>query len=159
MPPYFWFLANQRTWSRLLIQTHMSNGKQCRSRSAGFYRSQLIRVYTVWKSRVYSGSVEPGLTVICWPLVWAAPRKKPQKQQKKQTLITFRRISLSVCMLGSLASKSICLILWLNFPPGISLMWANRISSRETSRMLFTYAIMTLFPRCDSSLNNGRRRF
>ena len=39
---HFSFSANQITWSRLLIQ--ILNGKQCRSRSVGFFRSQLIWV-------------------------------------------------------------------------------------------------------------------
>ena len=32
------------------------NGKQCRSRSVGFFRSQLIWIYTVCKDSVYPGS-------------------------------------------------------------------------------------------------------
>ena len=32
------------------------NGKQCRSRSVGFFRSQLIWNYTVCKGKVYPGS-------------------------------------------------------------------------------------------------------
>ena len=32
------------------------NGKQCRSRSVGFFRSQLIWFYTVYKGMVYLGS-------------------------------------------------------------------------------------------------------
>ena len=39
---YFQFSANQITWSSLLIQIHILNDKQCRSRSVGFFRSQLI---------------------------------------------------------------------------------------------------------------------
>ena len=37
------------------------NGKQCRSRSVGFFRSQLIWIYTVCKCRVYPGSAGQGL--------------------------------------------------------------------------------------------------
>ena len=36
------------------------NGKQCRSRSVGFFRSQLIWIYTVCKGRVYPGSAGQG---------------------------------------------------------------------------------------------------
>ena len=36
------------------------NGKQCRSRSVGFLRSQLIWIYTVCKGRVYLGSAGQG---------------------------------------------------------------------------------------------------
>ena len=39
----------------------MLNGKQCRSRSVGFFRSQLIWIYTVCKGRVYPGSAGHGL--------------------------------------------------------------------------------------------------
>ena len=35
---HFQFSANQITWSRLLIQIHILNGKQCRSWSVGFFR-------------------------------------------------------------------------------------------------------------------------
>ena len=58
---YFQFSANQITWSGLLIQVHILNGKQCRSRSVGFFRSQLIWIYTVCKDRVYPGSAGQGL--------------------------------------------------------------------------------------------------
>ena len=60
---YFQFSANQITWSSLLIQIHILNGKQCRSRSVGFFRSQLIWIYTVCKDRVYPGSAGLGLTI------------------------------------------------------------------------------------------------
>ena len=58
---HFQFTANQITWSRLLIQIHILNGKQCRSRSVCFFRSQLIWIYTVCKGRVYPGSAGQGL--------------------------------------------------------------------------------------------------
>ena len=51
------------TWSRLLIQIQILNGKQCRSWSVGFFRSQLIWIYTVCKSRTYPGSAGQGLTI------------------------------------------------------------------------------------------------
>ena len=57
---HFQFTANQITWSRLLIQIHIPNDKQCRSRSVGFFRSQLIWIYTVCKGRVYPGSAGQG---------------------------------------------------------------------------------------------------
>ena len=53
---HFLFSADQMTWSRLLIHIHEVNDKQCRSRSVGFYRSQLIWIYTVCKDRVYPDS-------------------------------------------------------------------------------------------------------
>ena len=48
--------ANQITWSGLLLYLHILNGKQCSSRSVGFFRSLLIWIYTVCKGRVYPGS-------------------------------------------------------------------------------------------------------
>ena len=36
---HFWFSANQITWFWILIQIHILNDKQCRSRSVGFFRS------------------------------------------------------------------------------------------------------------------------
>ena len=50
-----------RSWSSLLIQIHILNDKQWRSRSVGFFRSQLIWIYTVWKGRIYAGSALQGL--------------------------------------------------------------------------------------------------
>ena len=61
---HFWFSANQITWSVLLLQIQIFNGKQCRSRSVGFFSSQLIWIYTVCKGRVYPGSAGQGLTFI-----------------------------------------------------------------------------------------------
>ena len=58
---HFQFSANKIAWSRLLIQIHILNDKQCRSRSVGFWRSQLIWIYTVCKDRVYPGSAWLGL--------------------------------------------------------------------------------------------------
>ena len=49
---HFYFSANQITLFGLMIQIHILNGKQCRSRSVGFFRSQLIWIYTVCKARV-----------------------------------------------------------------------------------------------------------
>ena len=56
-------------WSRFLIQVHIHNNKQCRSRSVGFFRSQLIWIYTVCKGRAYPRSAGiglRGLTVCPW---------------------------------------------------------------------------------------------
>ena len=58
---HFQFSANQITWSTSLLQIHILNGKKCRSRSAGFFRSQLIWIYTVCKDRLYPGSAGLGL--------------------------------------------------------------------------------------------------
>ena len=43
------------------MQIHKLNDKQCRSRSVGVFRSQLIWIYTVCKGRAYPGSAGPGL--------------------------------------------------------------------------------------------------
>ena len=72
---HFQFSANQITWSRLLIQVHILNDKQCRSRSVGFFRSQLIWIYTVYKDRVCPSSAGQGLTNIrsdCSLSLWFA---------------------------------------------------------------------------------------
>ena len=39
----------------------MLRGKQCRFRSVGFFRSQLIWIYTICKSKAYPGSAGQGL--------------------------------------------------------------------------------------------------
>ena len=57
---HFSFPTNQFTWSGLLVQIQILNGKQWRSRSVGFFRSQLIWIYTVCKDRVYPGSAGQG---------------------------------------------------------------------------------------------------
>ena len=51
-----------RWGSRLLIQIHILNDKQCKSRSVGFFRSQLIWIYTVCKDRAYPGSAGQGFS-------------------------------------------------------------------------------------------------
>ena len=48
---------------QMLIQIHILNDKQCRSWSVGFFRSQLIWIYTVCKDRAYPGSAGTGLTL------------------------------------------------------------------------------------------------
>ena len=58
---HFKFSAIQFTWSKLLIKIHILHDRQCRSRSVGFCRSQLIWIYTVCKGRAYPGSSGPGL--------------------------------------------------------------------------------------------------
>ena len=46
---------------RIVVINSYTNGKQCRSRSVGFFRSQLIWIYTVCKGSVYPGSAGQGL--------------------------------------------------------------------------------------------------
>ena len=60
---HFVFSANQIIWSGLLLYIHILNGKRCRFRSVGFFRSQLIWIYTDCKGRIYPGSVGHGLRV------------------------------------------------------------------------------------------------
>ena len=93
---YFQFSANQITWSSLLIQIHILNDKQCRSRSVGFFRSQLIWIYTVCKDRVYPGSEGQGLRLKqlktqhtsmvrskgVWILILFIWKKKKKKKKK-----------------------------------------------------------------------------
>ena len=54
------------------IQFRLLNDKQCRSRSVGFFRSQLIWIYTVCKGRIYLGSAGQGLIkrVLCAKIYW-----------------------------------------------------------------------------------------
>ena len=59
---HFLFSVNQITSCRSLIQIHILNDKQCRSRSVGFFRRQLIWICTVCKGRTYLGSAGAGLT-------------------------------------------------------------------------------------------------
>ena len=65
---HFWVSVHQITLFRLLIQFHVLNDKQCRSRSVGFFRSQLIWIYTVCKGRVYPGSAGQGF--LTCPTLW-----------------------------------------------------------------------------------------
>ena len=58
---HFWFSASQIYWFRFFIQIHILNDKLCRSRSVGFWRNQLIWIYTVCKSCVYLGPAGQGL--------------------------------------------------------------------------------------------------
>ena len=78
---HFLFSANQIAWSKLLIQIQILNSKQCRSRSVGFFRSQLIWIYTVCKGRVYPGSAGQGLILsIFINIPWNNNSKKYIKQ-------------------------------------------------------------------------------
>ena len=56
-------LLNFNQWDYWIqvVDTNSHNAKQCRSRSVGFWRSQLIWIYTVYKSRAYPGSAGQGL--------------------------------------------------------------------------------------------------
>ena len=47
-----------------IVAINSHNGKQCRSRSVGFFRSQLIWIYTVCKGKEYQGSPRHGLIYI-----------------------------------------------------------------------------------------------
>ena len=61
--------------SNCLIQVVDTNShtewqtKQCRSRSVGFWRSQLIWIYIVWIGRAYPGSAGPGLMLMYQPVL------------------------------------------------------------------------------------------
>ena len=68
---HFKLSASQITWSRLLIQIHILNDKQCRSRSVGFFRSQLIWIYAVCKGKVYPVSAGLGWSPYhTWSKIW-----------------------------------------------------------------------------------------
>ena len=60
---HIYFSTNQITWSKLFIQIQIFNDKQYRSRSVGFFRSQLIWINTVCKGRVCPGSAGHGLSI------------------------------------------------------------------------------------------------
>ena len=45
------------------MHVHIRNDNQCRSRSVGFFRGQLIWIYTVCKGRIYPGSAGQGLNL------------------------------------------------------------------------------------------------
>ena len=49
---------------QIMDKNDILNNKQCRSRSVGFFRSQLIWVYTVCKGKVYPGSEGQGLIIL-----------------------------------------------------------------------------------------------
>ena len=59
------------------MQVTILNDKQCRSRSVGFFWSQLIWICTVFKGRVYSGSAGPGWVILC------RLSKKRRKQDRR----------------------------------------------------------------------------
>ena len=52
MPHPLLIFTNQITWSKLLLKIHTLNGKQCRSRSVGFWRSQLIWIYSLQRQGI-----------------------------------------------------------------------------------------------------------
>ena len=60
-----WFLANQITWSRLLIQIYILNDKQCRSRSVAFSEASWSGPSQFGKAGHNTGSEGPGLNNNC----------------------------------------------------------------------------------------------
>ena len=79
----FKFSANQITWSRLLIQIHILNGKQCRSRSVGFFKPTDLDLHCL-QNRTYPGSTGLGLTRMTYSQIRGVCRKwffliSPQK--------------------------------------------------------------------------------
>ena len=53
---FTYWMTNITDPDHLAISVHILNGKQCRTRSVGFFRSQLIWICTVCTDRVYPGS-------------------------------------------------------------------------------------------------------
>ena len=85
---HFKLSANQIAWSRLMIQMYILNGKQCRSRSVGFWRSQLIWIYTICKGRVCMGSdqllpVQKGFFLLFNVQHWPPHKKKTTFRQSQ----------------------------------------------------------------------------
>ena len=64
--PCPFLIFSQSDYLIQVIQIHILNHKQCRSRSGGFYRSQLIWIYTVCKDRVFPGLAGLGLKRTQW---------------------------------------------------------------------------------------------
>ena len=90
---------------------HLLNDKQCRSRSVGFWRSQLIWIYTVCKRRVYLGSVGQGLInrFISIISLWLSALDKVKYTCKCFDIIT----SEDTLWLGSALLKLCSLTFWL----------------------------------------------
>ena len=101
----FQFSANRITWSTLLLQIHILNGKQCRSRSVGFFRSQLIWIYT-FRKRVYPGSA--GLGLMCLKTVgWMSSIEKPRSDAALRSILFFR----FPCLFSWKTKKNIMILL------------------------------------------------
>ena len=60
----------------------MLNDKQCRSRSVGFFRSQLIWICTVCKERAYPGSAGLGLKTGYWATIYSTMLKINKKNKR-----------------------------------------------------------------------------
>ena len=92
---HFQFSANQITCSGFLIEIRIFNDKKCRSRSVGFFRSQLIWIYTVCKCRVYTGSAGQGLSKLPIHLLMSQyfylnlTFSTPQKKKKRVKRVYF----------------------------------------------------------------------
>ena len=78
-----------RFWSRLLIQIHILIGKQCRSRSVGFIRSQLIWIYIICKDRTNLYSAGQG--IIKFSFVARLNYAHPGKQCWKISLLSLTK--------------------------------------------------------------------
>ena len=130
--------ANQITWSRLLIQIHILSGKQCRSRSVGFFRSQLIWIYTVFKGRAYPGSAGPGLINSFISLF------KHMSLVARKRLLKLSVESIFQCTCLGPLNKAICLGLWLKCPFAYPLHMMRNARKGPLCNLRTTQALITL---------------
>ena len=61
--PRPFLIFSQSDYSIQIVDINSHNGKQSRSRSVGFFRNQLIWIYTICKGRTCLGSAEIGLNI------------------------------------------------------------------------------------------------
>ena len=69
MPRPFLILSQSDCLIKFVSTNSQLNDKQCRSRSVGSWRSQLIWINTICKDRAYPGSAGPGLKMLSACLV------------------------------------------------------------------------------------------
>ena len=89
-------------------QIHTLNLKQCRSRSVGFHRSQLVWIYTVYKDRVYPGSAGLGLTDSKTDLF-----KSEQSRQVFYCISTVDSLSQTWISQITALSQTVCCLLYI----------------------------------------------
>ena len=115
---HFQFSANQITWSRLLIQYHILNGKQCRSRSVGFW----VQIQISWLL-----TKPTDLDLHCFQRQGLSRFSRTRVNSfislfKHMSLVARKRLfklsveSIFQCTCLGPLNKAICLGLWLKCP-------------------------------------------
>ena len=122
-----------------MLQIQILNGKQSRSRSVGFFRSQLIWIYTVCKERIYPGSAWQGLTNILYT------RHAELQRVYVDSLRTFVFVVLRIqfCLFYDMEIMCIQSAMFINKNQDTA-VWISMESRDSHNETLYQYSDLTL---------------